>query len=195
MAIRSVFEEQLRVLAECGIFLSASVTPDLLLRSFSREQYEQDPYRLLLSVMGGEPEYGLQVEGEVEALSENIWHLDMECVEDDGAYVVVAERMALLAQGDLPLENIDDEVDLEEGEAWLSVTLDGHTYKWQPRVNEDWLDPSILSRLAGLLAARDTGRRFTYIDLGGQDCLIGCATEEQRACLESRTGLKVEWLT
>lgn len=144
---------------------------------------------------------GEEAEADSEAeyagyLSDNIWHFDTECIEDHGSYVTIAERMAALAQGDLPLEKIDDYVDIEEGEAWLSFTLYGRSYKWTAKVDDDWVDPSIFSRFSDLLtSSRKVGKRFTYIDLGGQDCLIGCATPEQRACLESRTGLKVEWLT
>ena len=51
------FDEQLRVLAKCGINLSPNVAPEALLHSFSREDYEKTPYRLLLCVMGGEAEH------------------------------------------------------------------------------------------------------------------------------------------
>jgi hypothetical protein len=63
------------------------------------------------------------------------------------------------------------------------------------KVDDDWVDPYIFPRFTELLVVRNAGKRFTYIDLGGQDCLIGCATPGQRALLESKTGLKVDWLT
>ena len=187
-------EEQLQGLAECGISLASGVDRYLLTSLASREQYEKDPYRLLLIAMGGEAEANSAAE-HVGYLSDDIWHFDSECIEDHGAYSTLAERIAVLAHGDLPLEQIEDYVDVEEGEAWLSFTLDGRHHRWQARVEDDWVDPSILSKFAALLASRNVGKRFTYIDLGGQDCLIGCATPEQSACLEARTGLKVEWLT
>ena len=63
------------------------------------------------------------------------------------------------------------------------------------KVDNDWVDTSVLSRFAEPLTTRATKKRFTYIDLQGQDCLIGCAPPELRAALESATKMKVEWLT
>ena len=191
--IGSALEERLRVLAECGISLAHSVTPDSLTRLFSLALDEKEYYRDLLSVMGDEAEDGAQA-APSGYLSDNIWHFDTECIEGDGSYAAIAQRMVELAQGDLPLENIEDFVDLEEGEAWLSFSLDGKAYKWIAKVDADWVDPSIPPKFDELLVSRNAGRRFTYINLGGQDCLIGCATPKQRTALEARTGLEVFWL-
>jgi hypothetical protein len=46
----------------------------------------------------------------------------------------------------------------------------------------------------GLLAEQDSEMRFTGPDLGGQNCLIGCATAEQFNALRKQTGLDFEWL-
>lgn len=186
------FDEQLRVLANCGINLSANVAPDALFHSFSREDYEKDPYRLLLCVMGGEAEHESQA-GETGYPSDSIWHFDTECIEGPGSYAAIARRLAVLAHPALPLEDLDDYVDIDSDEAWLSFKLDGRTEKWTAAVNDDWVDPTILSRFAALLESR-SNKHFTYIDLGGQDCLIGCATPTQKAVLMKATKLKIEWL-
>jgi hypothetical protein len=190
---RPSFEEQIRVLAECGIVLSPAVRPESLLVSFPREAYEKDPFRLLLCVMGGEAEDESQ--GEVGSLlSDRIWHFDAECIEDRGDYAAIARRLAVLSKGDLPIENVRDHVDVEGGEAWVSFTLDGRPYQWEAEVKDDWVDPDVLSKFAELLKSLNTGRRFTYVDLHGQDCLIGCSTDEQRRALAAATGLEVVWL-
>ena len=72
--------------------------------------------------------------------------------------------------------------------------LAGQSYRWDAEVKDDWVDPIILSRFSDLLSRVGRSRRFTYIDLGGQDCLIGCATAQERERLSRETGLKVEWL-
>jgi hypothetical protein len=61
-------------------------------------------------------------------------------------------------------------------------------------VQEDWLDPQVMSNFAALLEDQDTEKRFTYLDLPGRECLIGCATPEQLAALRKTTGLDFEWL-
>lgn len=185
-------EEQLDTLARCGIRPLPGRTVDELLESFEREQYEEDPFALLLTMLGAEVETG---ESAGEPFSDAVWTFDTECIEDHGAYVHIAERMRDLARGDLPIEGIADYVDVDEGVAWLSFRLDGRVQRWDATVNNDRVDPAVLSRFAALLASRRTPRRYTYLDLGGQACLLGCATEPQLAQLRRATGLDVQWLT
>ena len=187
------FEQQLLTLANCGITLAPRVVAESFFESFNREAFEADPYRLLLACMGSEAP-GKPQPGETGHRSDNIWHFDTECIEDHGSYAAIARRMRDLAQGELPLEEIADHVDVEAGEAHLTFRLGGQSYHWDAEVQHDWVDPAILSRFAALLKQVSKNRRFTYIDLGGQDCLIGCATASEQARLAKETGLKVEWL-
>ena len=191
---RVPLEQQLATLASCGIHLAKGVAPEALLESFGREELEGDPYRLVLAAMGGEAETESQA-GETGHPSDDIWHFDTECIEDHGDYARIARRLRDLAQGSLPLEDISDFVDIEEEQARVTFRLAGETYEWEAEVDNDWVDPTILSRFAQLLEGLEVGRRFTYIDLGGQDCLIGCSTAEEREKLRSETGLEVEWLS
>jgi hypothetical protein len=190
-------EEQLAVLDSCGIRLHAGLTIDHLLRVFDRQEYETEPFQLLLTVMGGEA--GEMIDEDSDPLfaypSDNIWHLDTECIEDHGSYIAVAERMRDLAQGELPLIFIEDYVDINAKAAHLSFHLDGQKYRWEAQVEDDWIDPTILSKFVELLTARNTARQYTYCDLGGQDCLIGCSTPQELASLQVKTWLPFEWLT
>ncbi len=187
------FEQQFATLAACGIRLAEGVEPDSLFDSHDREQYEAEPYFLLLMCMGNIAEYVSQ-DSDTGYLSNDIWHFDAECIEDHGAYVEIARRMSDLAQGELPLEDIADFVDIEAGRAHLSFNLAGQPYHWEAEVDDDWADPNILTRLAELLERLGDGRRFTCIDLGGQDCLIGCATADERERLAREIGSRVDWL-
>jgi hypothetical protein len=187
------FDEQLRVLADCGISLSQNVRPESLLESFSREEFEKQPFQLLLCAMGGEAEVESQA-GPNGYPSDSIWHFDTECIEDHGSYAAIARRLAVLAHPALPIEDVEDYVDIEGDEAWISFKLDGQPEKWVAEVNDDWVDATVLSRFAVLLQSRSL-KRFTYVDLGGQDCLIGCATPDQKEKLTKATKLKVKWLT
>lgn len=186
---RIPLEEQLATLAECGIRLKPEFSIDTLLESFPREQYEESPYAGVVLRLGGELERGPWT-----PLSNNIWHLDTECIEAPGDYAHVAERMRDLAQGELPIENIRDRVDIENGDAWLEFEWNSEFIHWGARVDRDYIDPEILSKFCALLAEQDGQRRYTFQDLKGQDCLIGCATEEDLLKLRKRTGLKFTWL-
>lgn len=187
---RLSLEEQIQALAECGIVLRQGLTIDDLLASFNREQFVKDPFLLTLCVLGGtmeQPPY--------KPISEDIWHLDTECIWDGGDYVTIAERMRDLAKGNLPIRDIKDHVDIQKQSAWLSFSLDEKKIQWEAIVNEDWIDPSILTRFAELLAARESSRRFIYLDLGGQDCIIGCSSPEQLEAVKQKTGLPFRWLS
>lgn len=180
---------QLDTLAECGIAPNDGVGPPELLARHGEREYETSPFKLLLSVLGTESQ-----EPPCLPLSDNVWHMRAECVSGRGDYVTVAQRMAALTNGVLPIQAVHDEFDWRQGVAWLGFTLRGREFRWPARIEERWIDPAILSRFVALLEEQDTDRRFTGLDLGGQDCLIGCATEDQFVALRKHTGLEFEWL-
>jgi hypothetical protein len=186
---RIPLEQQLETLASCGIHLKPEFSVETLLESFSREKYETSPYAGLVIRLGGELEREPWT-----PLSNNVWHLDTECIEDSGDYGRIAERFRDLAQGELPIENIRDRVDHENGDAWVEFELDGETIHWGARVQDDWIDPGIITNFCGLLARQKRSRRYTFFDLKGQDCLIGCATEDELRKLRKGTGLRFTWL-
>ena len=111
--------------------------------------------------------------------SQNLWHFDTECIEDDGSYVEIAKRMASMAGSSLPLEDITDHVDIENGDAWLRFNCRGQEYEIVCDVDDDWIDTKIFGHFVELLAKTDHDKMFIYYDLGGQDCIIGCATRQQ----------------
>ena len=178
-------EQQLRDLAGCGVKLLPGATPEALLEEWSQEQFDKDPYRLAAVALGSED----------HERSTNLWHFDTERIEDHGDYARIAERMRDMASDDLPLSDVEDFVDVEAKEAWLKFALDGRIQRWTCEVDSDWVDPKVMSRFAALLEERETERRFTYLDLGGQDCIIGCFIEAERKRLCRVTGLAWEWLT
>lgn len=182
-------EDQLSTLASCGIRLKQGIGTETLLKSFDMATFENEPYVPLLACMGaGEAEHG-------QIISANVWHFDTECIEDHGDYAAIAKRFRDISSGALPLENIEDFVDVSSGKASVSFLLKGKKYKWKAKINEDWVDPNILAKFAHLLKAADSGKQFTYLDLGGQDCIIGCCTPLQLSNLKTKTGLPFVWFS
>ncbi|AKG36164.1 hypothetical protein VK70_17660 [Paenibacillus durus ATCC 35681] len=51
---RITLEDQINTLNELGIRLGSNISIDYLLEHFDREEYEQNPYYTLLTIMGGE---------------------------------------------------------------------------------------------------------------------------------------------
>lgn len=183
-------EDRLATLAQCGIRMRPGRTIDELLVSCRRDEYESDPY-LLLVCLGGEVEQ----EPLGRRFCDTLWQFDAECIEDHGDYARIAVRLRDLSAGTLPIAEVADFVDVEAHKASLAFSLNGRRIEWEPEVNDDWVDRTIMSEFAALLQDRRAGRRFTRLDLGGQACLLGCATDDQLAALRKHTGLKWQWLT
>ena len=181
--------DQLDTLAACGIVPREGIVPAELLRLNAERDYETSPFKLLLTALGTEGDEPPRL-----PMSDNVWHMHAECVARGGDYVKVAQRMATLAGDALPIESVRDQFYLHRGVAWLTFTLGGENVRWPAKIEERWIDPNILSRFAALLEAQDTDLRYICLDLGGQDCLIGCATDEQFSALRKLTGLTFEWL-
>jgi hypothetical protein len=185
-------EAQLQALAGCGIRLAEGRSVEDLLRLGSRAAFEKQPFIHLLCVLGDE---GGDEDGASPAyLSDDIWHFDTECIEDHGDYARIIRRMCELSKGALPLQDIRDHVDVEAGQAWVSFTLGGQTYRWTAEVDDDWVDAQILTRLAQLLDAQGQARRFISMGLFGQDMLLGCASADELAQLKRLVGPGVSYL-
>lgn len=172
-------EEKLQTLAECGLTLKKPFGIQDLVNSWGREALDKPGYDLALVCLGM-----TQEEPPWTPHCDNLWHFDTECIEDHGSYVRIAERLAALAQGSLPLTEIQDHVDIEEGEAWLKFDCEGKQVHIDCEVQDDWVDPALFGRFVELLARCDPTKLFIYHDLGGgQDCIIGCVTRAQYAKL------------
>lgn len=185
-------EGQLRILEECGIRLADGMSTERLLAAIGGEASMNQPFVDLLCAMGDRTDAGGA--RSPRFFSNNIWHLDTECIYGDGDYVYILQRMSELAGGALALTDIEDAVDVEERTAWVSFVLRTERYRWQLKIDDDWVDWQVLANLARLLDSQRSHRRFTCIDIQGQDVLIGCSTVDEMETLKARTGLKVDWL-
>lgn len=174
-------------LAALGIRVCNGITHDDLLLSLGGTLEDPVDWIDLLCVLGSNVE-----RGRFERISDDIWHFDAECIEDDGAYIEVVERFVALTKGALPFTNIRDHVDIENGEAWVEFTLDGKTIRWDLQVSDDWVDPELYSRLQDLAAARGGGKRFFIVALG-QDSLISFGDEQMKRNLSELSGLEFKW--
>ena len=170
----ATLEQKLEVLASCGLRLAEPFTRDDLLKCWSRADYEKPGYDLVLTGLGMTEEQEPR-----RSHCVNLWHFDAECIEDHGDYKKIVTRMVEMAKGSLPIENVQDYVDVEKKEAWLSLSFRGKDIKIQCEVQDDWVDPAVLSRFVELLAQSNSSRIYVCYELGGQNCLIGCVTKEQ----------------
>jgi hypothetical protein len=167
-------EEKLQALSECGLALKPQFDVSDLTEGWGREALDKPGFDLALVCLGMSQESPPWTPH-----CDNLWHFDTECIESDGSYVNIAKRMAEMAQGSLPLSEIQDHVDIDQGIAWLQFECQGELVRIDCAVEDDWVDPELFGYSVEMLAKCDPNKLFIYYDLGGQDCIIGCVTLEQ----------------
>jgi hypothetical protein len=177
--------QAVELLAAIGIHRRPGVSDADLLLSLEGSMDSPVDWVDLLCVLGGDVE-----RGKFGRISDDIWHVDAECIVEDGDYVRLLERFVILAHGTLPLQNLRDHVDLENGVAWVEFDLDGKTIHWDLPVSDDWMAPELFSNLQALASRSD--QRF-FITALGQDSLIGFGTAAMKAKLSELSGLTFAW--
>jgi hypothetical protein len=178
--------QALELLAAIGIRRRPGVSDEDLLLSLGGTMDSPVDWVDLLCVLGGDVE-----RGKFGRISDDIWHVDAECIVEDGDYVRLLERFVILAHGGLPLQNLRDHVDLENGVAWVEFDLDGKTIHWDLPVSDDWMAPELYSHLQELVASR-SGQKF-FITALGQDSLISFGTAAMKEKLSGLSGLQFAW--
>jgi hypothetical protein len=168
------FEEQLENLKRVGINVEENITDSMLLEEFSRKEYEKDPYNLLLCALGSEIPLG---EDAYINVSNDIYYIDTECIEDHGDYAIIIENIKRISKGTLKLDEIKDFVDVDNEKVWVSFKMNGETIKWNLKADNDWLDTSILSKLSELVRSKNYNEKMAILALD-QILFVGFFSEE-----------------
>jgi hypothetical protein len=183
------FDQQWEIFRRLGFDLNPTIEKSVLDEFRNDKSIEERPYFNLYI------ELGRTIEKEPwTPLTDRVWNFDTEAIEDNGDYVDIMKNLERVSRGEIRFENLKDRVDLEEGVAWVSFTVRGRSYKWDLKVDDDWVDATLFTKVAALTSTLRTKGRYTYFDTGGQDVVIGYETPEGRQRLIAATGLKVEWM-
>lgn len=164
-------EEQLERLRPAGIALNPGIEIQDLLDHSSRQSFEKHPFRQLIQVLGMETE-----RPPYPPLCDRLFMCDYERIEDHGSYRELLERLELMHG--LGLQQIQDYVDIDQGQAWVSFVYRDQHHHWRARVDNDWLDESILDRYAELLKGQDLRLYANKRDFG-QSSLLAVFTPAQ----------------
>jgi len=168
------FQTQLNELAKLGVNPSANVTSDDWVSFHPIANYEAKPYYYIIEALGCEIQ-----RDDYSPMCSSLWMCDYERIEDHGAYREIIERLQLLSGTRLPISNISDFVDIEEGKAWVEFDLGGTRHHWNAKVDNDWMDPYIIVRFDELLRkATDLIIYSNHTDFG-QSALFACMSEQQ----------------
>jgi len=185
---KKTVEAMLAELAGVGIKLRPGTDAEQLVTSLTRAAIEKGGFELLLAVMGDE-QMDPKTFAMLDPLSDDVWHFDVEAIEDHGSYVRIVESCCRLTGGDLKLEGPKDYVDVEKEIAWVEFSINGQTERLDLKVDNDWVDPEIFNKLAECLGETGSKRRFATQGLG-QDLLLICKPPEQISMINRATGLR-----
>lgn len=186
--LRIPMEMQLNNLEEIGISLNSDIKINEIFNVVKRKDIENEPYIFLLIALGGEIETS---DGEWISISDDIWYFDTECIEDNGIYVEIIERLIKMSRGYLSLNNIEDCVDIDSNIAWISFNFNEKFYRWDLEVEDDWFDMALIQKLNKILSDYEYDKKFA-VSVVDQTCLIGFFNEEQLNKINILTGLKFE---
>jgi hypothetical protein len=192
---RPTLEMMLEAIRPCGVALRDGVPTDALFQQRtpwegerSRATIEKRGFEALLIAMGDDP-YDFEARTPLEPPSDDVWHFDVEFIENHGAYKTIVDRLCRTTGGDLVFDQVTDYVDVEEQVAWVELTRAGKAERVDLSVDNDWTDPKIFAEMQRRLAATGSPRRFAEQSLG-QDCLIVCQTPENLKALNRVAGLR-----
>ena len=130
-------EKQIEKLTELGLPLNDGITQDDFLLSWSREEYEETPFDLILFSFGSE----VEDEPWGRFFCDRAWNFDVECIEDNGDYVEIVKQFHRITGKKKQLDELSDHVDIEASQASLSYTVDGLKRELDIKVDNDWADP------------------------------------------------------
>jgi hypothetical protein len=185
---KKTVEVMLAELAAVGIELRPGISAEELIAHYTRTKVEKNGFELLLIAMGDE-----QIDPKtftvVDPLSDDVWHFDVEAIEDHGSYIRIVENCRRLAGGDLKVEGVRDYVDVESKIAWIELSIDGQSQRVDLKVDNDWVDSKIFDKLQEWLDETGSGRRYAAQGLG-QDLLLICKQPEQIKMINRATGLR-----
>ena len=157
---KMTLEQQLETLAELGLELNDGITVDDLLYSWDRDEYENEPFDTILFMLGSEVER----EPWGRNICDKAWNFDVECIEGNGSYVAIVKNLCRVSGTPELITDIEDSVDIENGNAWLKYTIDGKQRYYTVVVDNDWADPETVGAVMDDIE-RD-GKRFYAKDNG-----------------------------
>ena len=184
---RVPLEKQIADFARAGLTLSPGRTVEELLQSLQREDFEKDPYQLLLFA------YAIEVEKEPWGrwFCKSGWNWDTECINEPGDYVTVLRNIERLTGQEVFSALFDNAYFAEGGAADITYAIKGGEIVKKPvTLNRDWADvPAIMEILAEVEKSIGDDRRF-YAGDNGQAILVYFISDQTADRLNTlKTGL------
>jgi hypothetical protein len=164
VAFEMSLDDQVAVLATAGIALRPDTPRAELASNYTEAEIAARPWECLFD------------------FSEHTDHLTdlalkrIETEDDRDAYASVVKKLARLARGQLPVENVTGDIDFTARTGFVDFTLDGKHHRIDAGWNGEWLDMAVLAQLDRLLGERAYGWGF-YGLRGGGEGMMTLATD------------------
>jgi hypothetical protein len=180
-------QTQLDELAAAGITVNPGVTVADLLMFGTKAQLEAKPYDALIVTLASELE-----REPYSPIADRLWMCDYERIEGPGDYRRVLQRLELMTGRALAIADLNDQVDIEAGEAWVQFKVGDGFVRWDFQVNDDWLDPEVLLKYDELLERSGASVRVysNHRDYG-QSALLGAFRPDDKARFDALTKIRL----
>jgi hypothetical protein len=124
---------------------------------------------------------------------ERSWWGDLEADVDptNKVYETTLQDWAAISEGAFAPTGIEETWDSPSGPVSVSFTLGGKRETLKPAYLEDWIDPTILTRINALIAP--SGRQFELYRAFDQTLFLTALTAEEKRALERDRGWCFEW--
>ncbi len=158
------FEDQMSALAAAGLVLNPVITVEDVLFSFTRTQYENNPFALLLFT------FSVEVEREPwgRRFCDRAFAYDMESVSGPDSYADALQGFAAMAGVADGLRDLAAGTDAD-GAFRLRYTLGQTARDLRAEPQDDWADPDVIAQIiADVTAAMPAGTGIWQADNGQQ---------------------------
>ena len=174
---RIPLETQISQLHDAGLVMEPGRTIAELLTSWARDDYESDPYLLLLVTFGSE----VEAEPWGRFFCERGVNFDMECLVQRGDYVLAfTEVLRITGQPGLATL-LSDDFDIDKETARITYTMSGRPRTITAKVDNDWADPAALAAfMRDIETTIADGRHFWAAD-NGQSAVLFFLTDPEAA--------------
>ena len=114
------------------------------------------------------------------------WWRDLEAdvVDGNDVYVAVLQEWAAISRGSFTPESIEETWESEEGPVSVRFVLEGETVELNPAYLEDWIDPTVIVPINGLIA--ESGRQFELFQAFDQTAFVMALEDGERQALLGR---------
>ncbi len=170
-------ERQIDALSDAGLSLAPGRTIDELLESWAREDYEGNPYNLLLFMYGSE----VEAAPSGRAFCERGRDFDMECLAEAGDYARAFERIVRTTGRPQLVTDLSDDFRFDARTVEIKYAINGRRRVLRARVDNDWADPeAVTTFVKDVEAGIGDDRRFWASD-NGQSSVLFFITEAEAA--------------